>query len=422
MSRSQWIEWHQLKSSTAPLDVVSNLVSDEAFRVLTAVEMGSESIVPTQLIANIAQLKHDGVHKILWELANNVLVSREKNAKYEGYRLTYGGYDYLALRTLCKRGVIYSVETRSALGKNIYIVADEDGNQRVLKIHRLGRTSFRNIKSKRDYLQNRNTSSWLYLSRLATKNLLPDPVDSNHHCIVMELVKNMGKLYSDLMDIIVRLAGSGLIHGDFNEFNLMVQDETANPTLIDFPQMVSTSHRNAAMYFESDVECIRTFFRRRFNYESHLYPTFSNDATKEFDLDIQVAPSGFTKKHEKEFEQMLDEAGASVRDGDVVGSEDEDGDSSFEEDGDSDEKEGLEKLNNREQRPYRDAPRPFSGGASHSANPAPVKLDAQEIKERVSKALQKGRSSEHTNRKRNSGKASSRRAAMESAKHSAVWG
>eukprot|EP01043_Picozoa_sp_COSAG02_P024265 COSAG02_NODE_1322_length_13259_cov_71.269985_2_plen_39_part_00 len=36
----------------------------------------------------------------------------------------------------------------------------------------------------------------------------------------------------------------GLIHSDFNEFNLMV-DEEQTVTVIDFPQMVSISHRNA---------------------------------------------------------------------------------------------------------------------------------------------------------------------------------
>lgn len=36
-----------------------------------------------------------------------------------------------------------------------------------LKLHRLGRTSFRAVKSKRDYLKHRNSYSWLYLSRLA---------------------------------------------------------------------------------------------------------------------------------------------------------------------------------------------------------------------------------------------------------------
>lgn len=46
------------------------------------------------------------------------------------------------------------------------------------------------------------------------------------------------------MDLIVRLANHGLIHGDFNEFNLIL-DEKDKPILIDFPQMVSTSHPNA---------------------------------------------------------------------------------------------------------------------------------------------------------------------------------
>jgi RIO kinase 2 len=35
------------------------------------------------------------------------------------------------------------------------------------KLHRLGRTSFRAVKSKRDYLRHRRSFNWLYLSRLA---------------------------------------------------------------------------------------------------------------------------------------------------------------------------------------------------------------------------------------------------------------
>jgi RIO-like serine/threonine protein kinase len=33
--------------------------------------------------------------------------------------------------------------------------------------------------------------------------------------------------------------------------------------MIDFPQMVSTSHRNAQMYFDRDTHCIRKFFGKR---------------------------------------------------------------------------------------------------------------------------------------------------------------
>lgn len=39
----------------------------------------------------------------------------------------------------------------------------------VVKFHRLGRTSFRKVKEKREYHQHRNTCSWLYLDRLASQ-------------------------------------------------------------------------------------------------------------------------------------------------------------------------------------------------------------------------------------------------------------
>lgn len=50
---------------------------------------------------------------------------------------------------------------------DIYIVANEEGSQFALKLHRLGRTSFRNLKNKRDYHKHRHKMSWLYLSRLS---------------------------------------------------------------------------------------------------------------------------------------------------------------------------------------------------------------------------------------------------------------
>jgi hypothetical protein len=58
------------------------------------------------------------------------------------------------------------------------------------------------------------------------------------------------------------------------------------------------------------VECIRTFFRRRFKYESALYPKFkavkaeSGDAHDDFQLDVMVAASGFAKKDQKTLEEV----------------------------------------------------------------------------------------------------------------------
>ena len=56
------------------------------------------------------------------------------------------------------------------------------------------------------------------------------------------------EVYHKMMDLIVRLAQHGLVHGDFNEFNMMI-DDNEKITMIDFPQMISTSHKNAQYYF-----------------------------------------------------------------------------------------------------------------------------------------------------------------------------
>ena len=57
------------------------------------------------------------------------------------------------------------------------------------------------------------------------------------------------------MDLIVRFARSGLIHGDFNEFNILIRRDTGEPVVIDFPQMVSTSHENAEWCVRPTLEC-----------------------------------------------------------------------------------------------------------------------------------------------------------------------
>ena len=57
-------------------------------------------------------------------------------------------------------------------------------------------------------------------------------------------VADPSALYNDLMELIVRLGSYGLIHCDFNEFNLIINDSD-KVTVIDFPQMVSISHPNA---------------------------------------------------------------------------------------------------------------------------------------------------------------------------------
>ncbi|CUS13332.1 unnamed protein product [Tuber aestivum] len=311
-------------------------LTGEDWRVLTAVEMGSKNheVVPTALIAQISGLRGvSGVNKCISSLAKVGLIGRVKNAKYDGYRLTYGGLDYLALNTFSKRKSVYSVGNQIGVGKesDIYVVADETGTQRVLKIHRLGRISFRTVKANRDYLRNRHSGSWMYMSRLAAlkeyafmkilhENSFPVPVplDQARHCIVMTLIDafplrqistlaSPSTLYAKLMELILRFASQGLIHGDFNEFNILVHEDTREPVVIDFPQMVSVDHANAKEYFERDVKCIKDFFKKRFRYTADDDGPLWSDVKRVGKLDVLVEASGFSRKQARELEKYMKE-------------------------------------------------------------------------------------------------------------------
>lgn len=328
-------------------------LTPDDFRVLTAVEMGSKNheVVPTTLISSIAGLRGGSggpVNRCISNLAKNKLIAKMKNMTYDGYRLTGQGADYLALKAFAKRSSVYSVGNQIGVGKesDVYVVADESGKQSILKLHRLGRTSFKSVKNNRDYLKNRKSASWLYMSRLSAMREyafmkvlyengfpVPAPVDQARHCVVMEFIDayplrmiekvlDPEKLYDDLMALVVRLAESGLIHGDFNEFNILVH-ENGDPILIDFPQMVSIEHEDAQRYFDRDVQCIITYFSRKLNYESRKRPHFKDIQRKgQLDNDVQASGS-LTKKQMKDLQRAIEESRESRDDLESMPSEDE---------------------------------------------------------------------------------------------------
>ncbi|KAK4756942.1 hypothetical protein SAY87_007069 [Trapa incisa] len=333
---------------------VLRYLSKEDFRVLTAVEMGmrNHEIVPSELVDRIASLKHGGTYKVLKNLLKHKLVHHD-SSKYDGFRLTYLGYDFLAIKTMVNRGVFASVGRQIGVGKesDIFEVATEDGTILAMKLHRLGRVSFRAVKSKRDYLRHRRSYNWLYLSRLAAlkefafmKALeehgfpVPNAIDCNRHCVIMSLIQgyplvqvkelqNPEAVFDRIIGLVIRLAEHGLIHCDFNEFNIMIDDDE-KVTMIDFPQMVSVSHRNAQMYFDRDVECIFKFFGKRFNlsFEEEAYnsdsvggdvedgsrPSFLSINKSAGFLDRELAASGFTTKDQADMDKFIEEDSAGV--------------------------------------------------------------------------------------------------------------
>jgi RIO kinase 2 len=238
---------------------VMRTMNSQDFRVMEAVEKGMKDheLVPMALISSIANLRHGGTHKIISSLLRDKLLSHErKKHGFDGYRLTNAGYDILALHNLKSRGFIAALGQKIGTGKesDVYLAVDPTGKQLVLKFHRLGRTSFRNVRKKRDYFGSKNVAqqahSWLFLSRLSAlkeyaflKALFdvqyptPTPIAHNRHIVAMSLVRGVplyqifpkqisveqaADIYEQATNLASRLARHGLVHCDLNEFNLLV--------------------------------------------------------------------------------------------------------------------------------------------------------------------------------------------------------
>jgi RIO kinase 2 len=236
---------------------VLRTMSKEDFRVLEAVEKGMKdhALVPLPLTSSIANLRHGGAHKIVSSLLRDKLLSHERTKNgYDGYRVTNAGYDILALQNLKARKIVAALGQRIGTGKesDVYLAVDLSGQQIVLKFHRLGRTSFRNVKKKRDYFGNaaQQAHSWLFLSKLSAlkefafmkalydvQYSTPVPIAHNRHIVAMGLVRGVplyqvfpkqlsaeqaADIYEQAIALAARLAKHGLVHCDLNEFNLLV--------------------------------------------------------------------------------------------------------------------------------------------------------------------------------------------------------
>ncbi|VDO10788.1 unnamed protein product [Rodentolepis nana] len=351
-------------------------MSTEAWRVLMAVEMGMKNheFVPLDLVHKISKCTRRGSSflKLLRDdlVPHGLLAYETDNKKgYSGYRLTNLGYDYLALHTLIKSGQICDLGSIIGVGKesDVYLAVagencgrhDEQQNNEledekkhsdlpangeyiVIKFHRLGRTSFRKVREKREYHQGRNTCSWLYLDRLAAKREyemmqilyddglpVPCPLANNRNAVVMSLISDAvplckvlpatlraenaslaSSLYSQAKEILAKITAEGLVHGDFNEFNLLVSglvDELGEETdaaaiakraklvLIDFPQMISRDHWSAQEIYERDLDGILSFFGKFLDIApDEMPPRNLNEIPRTGNMDIKLKAPGYS--------------------------------------------------------------------------------------------------------------------------------
>ena len=271
----------------------------EDLRILMAIEVGmkrSEYVT----VNNIKFYSRYPMEETLFRLKKvhklNLIV-RDSSKSEVAYTLNSIGYDMLGLHTLVKRNIISQLGPLIGKGKesDVYGCMDDSKNIFALKIYRIGRTSFKNIKNLRSFQGDRKHISWLYVNRLAAKKEFealseiyklklntPKPIDFNRHIIVMSYlrgkelaysqnIKNPSKVFNKIIKQIKKIyQNANMIHGDLGEFNIVL-DHKDNILIIDWLQWVPSDHPNAQSLLERDIENVCNFFKKKHHIESDPY-------------------------------------------------------------------------------------------------------------------------------------------------------
>jgi len=278
-----------MSSADVAVKVFRNL-QNEDLRVLQVIEtaMSHHEFVSKEQIARFSKLDlaRDTDFR-LSRLSKLGLIYRITGA-YVGYTLNYSGYDCLAINALVKAGVLEAFGKSLGVGKeaDVFDALNPKGERIAIKLHRLGRISFRQTRRKRDYTTQRS-ASWLYQSRLAAekefhalklvyphKVAVPEPISQNRHVVVMGMIdgaelaeyKKISKPEKVLKEILsnVRKAymKAGVVHADLSEYNIILKPDM-HILIIDWPQYVTREHPNAQELLTRDLKNITQFFERK---------------------------------------------------------------------------------------------------------------------------------------------------------------
>ncbi len=257
------------------------------FRVLHGVEIGMRFFnwVPVDDLPSYSRLAESEVNYRIGRLSRLKLVQRE-TVHYVGYKLTFAGFDALAIYTLVKRGIISALGGTIGVGKesDIYDAQCDDGRTVAVKFHREG-TTFRRIKRTRGYIAHAERCSWMLASRRAAESEfqalkrlygyaeIPEPIAQNRHVIIMGLIDgkelNRTKLSApfDVLQQIVEqiklVYERQIVHGDLSEYNILVRADE-DIAIIDWSQWVPRSHPDSEELLKRDVNNIVSFFARKY--------------------------------------------------------------------------------------------------------------------------------------------------------------
>ena len=264
-----------------------SLLNKSDFKILKvfASSLKNRQFLNLPTLSQYSNLSQSLIEHHLKRLVKFGLISKSNT----GYTLLVTGLDIYVLKILSNRNIITAIGPQIGIGKEaeVYLAHDSLKQDKILKMFRLGRSSFKQIKRKRDV--NTGTNSWLLLNIETAKKeydiltylkdsstSFPSPLYRSFHCIVMEPI--YGSRLSDIENldypelVLEKIISNmsiayrkGYINGDLNEYNILVDDD--NIFILDWPQAVRVDTTNSDVVLTRDVNNIIKFFSRKFEIE-----------------------------------------------------------------------------------------------------------------------------------------------------------
>jgi RIO kinase 2 len=268
-----------------------SLLNKSDFRILKvfASSLKNRQLLNLTTLSQYTNLSQGLIKHHLERLVKFGLISKSNM----GYTLLVTGLDIYVLKILSNKNMITALGPQIGIGKEaeVYLARDSLDQDRILKMFRLGRSSFKQIKRKRDVSTAIN--SWLLLNIDTAKkeydiltylkessNSFPKPLYRSFHCIVMEAIygnrlsdiENLNDpelVLENIIDSIAIAYRKGYINGDLNEYNTLIDDD--NVFILDWPQAVKVDAINADIVLTRDVKNILKYFSKKFDVEKDLH-------------------------------------------------------------------------------------------------------------------------------------------------------
>ena len=196
-------------------------------------------------------------------------------------------------------GILAQIGPEVGAGKesNIHLGMNDDGEEFIIKFHRLGKLDFRATRKSRSFIAEKRHLSPLYESRMSAEREfkaldqlykaganVPKPIIQNRHLLVMEIVKGedlyrikksdfgseeeIASLFNNIILEMKKCVSHGYIHSDLSEYNIRLNEDDY-PVLFDWPQYCDVTEPQAVDMLTRDCQNILNYFERKFNVKVH---------------------------------------------------------------------------------------------------------------------------------------------------------